>query len=78
VKLGKKNFGILARLMLLTALIGTFAWAILERLVSTFGAEVSLAVGPVGFDAMIISLYLYINPGTVLGALAAVPVFRSI
>lgn len=78
MKLGKKNMGVLARLMLLTALIGTLAWAILERLAGTVGAEVSLAVGPVGFDALVVSLYVYVNPGTVLGALAAVPVFRSI
>jgi hypothetical protein len=78
VKLGKKNMGVLARLMLLTALIGTFAWAILERLASTLGAEVSLSVGPVGFDAMVLSLSVYVNPGTVLGALAAVGVFKSI
>jgi hypothetical protein len=78
VKLGKKNAGVLTRLMILTALIGTFAWAILEVLASALGSEVSLSVGPVGFDAMVISVSLYVNPGTVLGALAAVPVFKSI
>ena len=78
MKLSKKNLGILTRLMLLTALIGTLAWAILERIAGTVGAEISLAVGPVGFDAFILSLYVYVNPGTVLGALAAVPIFRSI
>jgi hypothetical protein len=78
MKLGKKNMGVLFRLMVLTALIGTFAWAILELIASAAGAEVSLAVGPIGFDTMVISVSLYVNPGTVLGALAAVPVFKSI
>ncbi len=70
--------GVLARLSILTALIGTFGWAILERLAGVMGAEVALGVGPIGFDAMIISLYIYVNPGTVLGAVAAIPVFRSL
>ncbi|MFP3958971.1 MAG: hypothetical protein ACLFUX_02270 [Spirochaetaceae bacterium] len=78
MKLGKQNLGILTRLMLLTALIGTFAWALAEHLAGAVGADVSLSVGPVGFDAMVLSVYVYVNPGTVLGALAAVPVFRSI
>ncbi len=78
MKLGKNNLGVLARLMLLTGLIGTLAWAILERLASVMGAEVSLAVGPIGFDVMILSAYVYVNPGTLLGALAAIPVFKSI
>ena len=64
--------------MVLTALIGTFAWALMELLAGVAGADISLAVGPIGFDAMVLSVSLYVNPGTVLGAVAAIPVFRSI
>ena len=56
--------------------IGTLAWEILVRLLSLTGVALDLTVGPVGFDIVVLSVSLMANPGTLLGAVPAVILFR--
>ena len=47
MKYGKKNRGVLIRLLLLGAFSGTIAWSLLERAVSYMGVQVQMGVGMV-------------------------------
>ena len=42
------------------------------------GIEIDLSVGPVGFDIDVIALWLQVNPGTLLGIIPAVILFRRL
>ena len=57
-------------------LIGTLAWEVLERIVLQMGYELALGIGPVGFDLSVLSFYIKINPGSFIGLLGAVFLFR--
>jgi len=57
-------------------LVGSLAWELLERVLAAFGSELHLGVGPVGFDLSVLAVSLVINPGTLLGALGGVLLFR--
>jgi hypothetical protein len=57
-------------------LVGSLAWELLERILATFGSELQLGVGPVGFDLSVLAVSLVVNPGTLLGALGGVLLFR--
>lgn len=50
---------------------GTLLWEILEKILEIFGAAIDLTAGPVGFDIYVVSLFIRLNPGTVLGGLIA-------
>jgi len=57
-------------------LIGTLAWEVLERILLQVGIELSLGIGPVGFDLSVLSVYIRINPGTFIGLLCGIFLFR--
>lgn len=57
-------------------LIGSLAWEVLERVLEQGGVELALGVGPVGFDLHVLALSVMVNPGTLVGALGAVVLFR--
>lgn len=78
MKYTKRNRPILIKILLLSLLIGTFAWDLLERLLSYAEVPVHIAIGPVGFDLLVISCYVYLNPGTVCGIVAAIILFRRL
>jgi hypothetical protein len=40
------------------------------------GYDVHLGVGPVGFDLSVLAVSLVVNPGTLLGALGGLVLFR--
>jgi hypothetical protein len=75
MKLIKKNAGLFVLLFMLGLVTGTFAWEIFERILSLAGSNLSLSVGPFGFDLGVIAVYLKINPGSLLGAAAGVFLF---
>jgi hypothetical protein len=75
MKLTKKNSGLFALLIFLGLLIGTFSWEILERILLTAGAPIDLSAGPIGFDLDVISLFIKVNPGSLVGAAAGVVFF---
>lgn len=78
MKYSRKNRPILLKMLLLGGLIGTFAWDLLERIAHIAEVPLHIAVGPVGFDLHVISFYLYLNPGTLFGIIAAVILFRRL
>jgi len=78
MKYGKKNRGVLIRLLLLGAFSGTIAWSLLERAVSYMGVQVQMGVGPVGFDLQVVSFFIFLNPGTLLGIAGSLWLFRSL
>ena len=57
-------------------LVGGLAWELLERVLAAFGLDLRLGVGPVGFDLSVLAVSLVVNPGTLLGALGGIVLFR--
>lgn len=78
MKLTKKNLNPLIYVVILCTLAGSFAWFILEIILSALGLPFSLSTGRIGFDLQIIAFYLNVNPGTVLGAASGFFVFKAI
>jgi hypothetical protein len=76
VKLNSKNRSTLLILVALSMIIGTVAWEIVERILSMAGATIDLTVGPLELDAYVISIALRPNPGTLLGIVPGVALFR--
>lgn len=77
MKLVKKHVGAFLLLIFLGMVIGTLAWFLVERIFAQAGLPFSLETGPIGFDIGLISFYLKINPGSFLGAVGGVLLFRS-
>ena len=78
MKLTAKNLPVLTRILLLCLLIGTLAWELVERLLELAGVTLDLAVGPVGFDIEVIEVAVMANPGTLLGLVPAILLFRRL
>ena len=78
MKLNSKNLPVLIRLVLLCTVIFTLAWELVERLLALAGVTLDLSVGPVGFDIQVIALSVQANPGTLLGIIPAVILFRRL
>jgi hypothetical protein len=76
MKLNSKNLPVLIRLVLLCAVVFTLAWELVERLLALADVTLDLSLGPIGFDIQVISLYVQANPGTLLGIIPAVILFR--
>ena len=56
--------------------VGSLAWEVLERILELAGAPLAVGVGPVGFDLSVLKFSVTVNPGTLLGLLGAVVLFR--
>jgi len=78
MNLNGKNRSALWMILLLAAVNGSLFWEVVERSLAQLGVELSLAVGPVGIDLSVISVRLLVNPGTFIGLLAGVYLFRSL
>ena len=78
MKLIAKNLPILIRLVIICAVVGPLAWELLERLLALGGVTLDLALGPVGFDIQVISFSLQVNPGTLLGIVPAILLFKRL
>jgi hypothetical protein len=76
MKLSTRSLATLAALALLGSLVGALAWEVVERIAARSGVALSLSVGPVGFDLHVVSLHFLVNPGTVLGLIGGVLLFR--
>ncbi len=78
MKLNGKNLPTLTRLLLICVVVATIAWELLERLLALGGAPLDLSLGPIGFDIPVIAMSLQVNPGTLLGIVPAVLLFRRL
>jgi hypothetical protein len=76
MKLSAKNVSTLVMLGLLGGVVGGLAWEVVERVCFKLGCALNMSVGPIGFDLSVISLYFLVNPGTFLGLLGGVVLFR--
>ena len=76
MKLSKKNRFTFLSFLGLGFLIGTLAWEVLERILLQVGIELALGIGPVGFDLSVLSFFVKINPGTFIGILGGIFLFR--
>ena len=78
MKLSAKTLPVLGRLALLSMVVGTLAWEIVERALALAGVPLSIGVGPVGFDIRVLTVALIVNPGTIAGLVTAVVLFRKV
>ena len=75
MKITKKNFPFLVQLVSLSVIIGSVSWGIVAVVFSGFGLNLEAAAGSIGFDIKVISFYLQLNPGTLLGIIAGIAIF---
>ncbi len=79
MRLNKKNRGTLIRLLILCSVLGTLVFSLILRMIPPAHAwEGRLSLGPIGFDAYLISAAVRVNPGTFLGLPAGYLLFRSL
>jgi len=76
MKLSAKTTASMILICLLGAIIGGLAWEVVERIAVRLGFPLDLSVGPIGFDLRVISLHFLVNPGTFLGLLGGIILFR--
>ncbi len=78
MKITQKNLEAFISFLVLFIIIGTLVWEIFELLLSYAGFGIHLAVGPVGFDIRVLSVYIMLNPGSPAGAAAGYLLFKRI
>jgi hypothetical protein len=78
MKLSSRNRSTFLAFLGLGFLVGTLGWEVLERIVRQMGFELVLGIGPVGFDLSALSVFIKINPGTFIGVLGGIFLFRVI
>lgn len=78
MKLQKNNIRHFFHLLLTGFIIGTLAWFVLEAVLLYFGYDITIAIGPVGFDIKVISFKILVNPGSIVGSLGGGFVFTRI
>ncbi len=76
MKLSSRNRSTFLSFLCLGFLIGTLAWEVLERIFLQVGIDLALGIGPVGFDLSVLSVFIKINPGTFIGILGGIFLFR--
>ncbi|MBN2553603.1 MAG: hypothetical protein JXB06_12580 [Spirochaetales bacterium] len=76
MKLSSRNRSTFVSFLGLGFLIGTLGWEVLERVAVKLGLELSLGIGPVGLDLSVLSVFIKINPGTFIGILGGIFLFR--
>ncbi|MBN2050094.1 MAG: hypothetical protein JW760_06590 [Spirochaetales bacterium] len=78
MKLTKRTRGHFILLLFLGILAGTMIWELLERFIALSGHPLDLTVGPLGFDAGVLEVWLSLNPGSPLGGIAGYLLFRRV
>ena len=78
--MNRKNLSSFILLLILGMVIGSLGWELLERLFRQLGVSFSLTLkAPLQIlDLYVVSLSLRANPGTLLGALGGIVLFRLI
>lgn len=78
MRLNSRNRSTFWVVLTLSILAGSLGWEVLERILAQWGLNISLGIGPVGFDLSVLSVYLTINPGTFLGIFGGILLFKLI
>lgn len=76
MKFNKKNLGHLVLLLIMGLVIGTLAWELIAKILESFSIDAAFAIGPVGFDINVLVFYIKINPGSVIGIITGILLFR--
>lgn len=78
MKLTSKTRGTLFLFLFLSLMAGTLAWEVVERVIAAAGSNLSLSVGPYGFDLGVFALWIRVNPGSIAGILTGYLLFRRV
>ena len=76
MKLSGKTASSFLMLGTLGALAGSLAWELVERIAAGAGVHLDLSIGPVGFDFHVVAIHFLVNPGTFLGLIGGLILFR--
>ncbi len=78
MKLKKNNSGYLFYLLLVCFIIGSLAWDIFGKIMLKAGIDLSLTTPPIGIDLDVLKLMVRVNPGSFIGLVAGIIIFRGI
>jgi hypothetical protein len=78
MKLNGKNLPVFIRLFFICVVVATIAWELIVRLLALGGVPLDLSLGPIGFDIQVIAFWIQMNPGTLLGIIPAIILFRRL
>ncbi len=53
-------------------------WEVFEYILARSGVDLNYSIGPVGFDLDVISFYIKVNPGSFLGLVGSIFLFKGI
>jgi hypothetical protein len=76
MKLNGKTVSSFLVLGALGSLVGGLSWELFERIAASLGLRLDLSVGPIGFDLHVVAVHFLVNPGTFLGLLGGLLIFR--
>ncbi|MCF7927890.1 MAG: hypothetical protein K9L68_02635 [Spirochaetales bacterium] len=78
MKLSKRSSGTFFLFLFLGLLIGTLAWEVFLQIFLPPDTQSLWSVGPVGFDLHALSIWVRINPGSLMGIPAGIILFRRL
>ena len=78
MKLKKNNSRYFFYLLLVCFVIGSLAWEIFEKIMFKTGIDVSLTTPPIGIDLDVLKLMVKVNPGSFIGLVAGIIIFRGL
>ena len=78
MKLNSRNRSTFLLIAVLGFVVGSLAWAVFERVLATAGIDLSLEIGPVGFDLAVLSAHVVVNPGSILGVVGGILLFSAL
>lgn len=77
MKLAKKNIGVFAGICFLALVVGTLTWHLIEKVANLQEIVLDLNIGPIGFDISVISFWVTINPGSIIGFFVGLLLFKG-
>ncbi len=78
MKFNKKNSKYFYILMVWGFIVGGLMWEVFEYILARSGVDLNYSIGPVGFDLDVISFYIKVNPGSFLGLVGSIFLFKGI
>ncbi len=78
MKFIKKNAKHLFYISLICMILGTLIFEMFVMILNSFGLVLPLSVGPIGFDFEVISFFIKINLGTLIGLGVGVLLFSRL
>ena len=76
MKLNGKTVSSFLLLGALGSVAGGLAWEVIERIATSLGIGLDLSIGPIGFDLHVLTVHFLVNPGTLIGLVGGLLIFR--